>query len=90
MSNVLAAEPEWDPEARAEPFIKARKARVLSGAEIAWSVRNFLIVLLVERVSAGAGAVVCVSDFDCCGSAAAAVGGEGYEGNQDSRSSCQR
>lgn len=39
----------WDLEARAEPFMKARKARVLSGAEMAWSARNFLMVLLVER-----------------------------------------
>ena len=81
----------WDPgpAARAPPCMKARKARVLSGAEIAWSVRNFLMVLLVERVEVGGGCCAGFSDFDV-GGGGGGGGGVGYEGNQDSRSSCQR
>lgn len=67
------------------PFMKARKASVLSGAAMAWSVSSFLRVLVLDRGRSGVEAwlweVECVD---------VGAGAGGYDGNQTSRRSCQR
>ena len=63
------------------PFMKARKASVFSGEAMAWSVSSFLRVLVLDRGRGGAGP---------CFWVVVVVGVGGYDGNQTSRSSCQR
>lgn len=64
------------------PFMKARKASVFSGEAMAWSVSSFLRVLVLDKGRGGAG--------PCFWVVVVVVGVGGYDGNQTSRSSCQR